>query len=178
MRAIIKALVNPFFTPRFLKFAAVGASGVVVNLAVLGALEAAGVQINVASAVAIEVSVVSNFLIHYAWTFRDRRDHRAGFLAQCLRFHMVCLVGAAIQFLVFVAANMVWLITVADAATVARYHHATSGWLERWLWHPLVQPPQVGRWVYLSQLIGIACGTGWNYLLNFYWTWAERPART
>lgn len=174
LRVFIDKLVKPFFTQRFLKFATVGASGVVVNLAFLAVFKSLGVHINLASALAIEISLLSNFVINYAWTFRDRRGHAVGLLNQALRFHLVCLLGAAIQFLVFVVMNMVWLLLLFDVDTVTRYHMAADSWNERWLWHPFVDPPDVGNWVYVSQLMGIACGTFWNYLLSFYWTWAAR----
>jgi putative flippase GtrA len=174
LRTIIETLVKPFFTPRFVKFAVVGASGVVVNLGVLALLKALRLHINLASALAIEISLLSNFLVNHAWTFRDRRQGAAGFLGQALRFHLVCLIGAGIQFLVFVVMNMVWLLTLFDAETVTRYHMAADSWNQRWLWRPFVDPPAVGDWVYLSQLVGIACGTFWNYLLSFYWTFAAR----
>jgi putative flippase GtrA len=174
MGTMIDKLVRPFFTPRFVKFAAVGASGVMVNLGSLALLKSVGLQINMAAALAIEISILSNFLINYAWTFRDKREDAASFLGQALRFHLVCLIGAGIQLLVFVIMNMVWLLTMFDIDAVTRYHMAADSWTERWLWRPFVEPPAVGDWVYVSQLMGIACGTFWNYLLNFYWTFAAR----
>lgn len=177
MSVIVDRLVKPFFTRRFLQFATVGASGVVVNLVFLSLFRHLDVHINAASALAIEVSLVSNFAINYAWTFRDRRDHAGGLLSQALRFHIVCLAGAVIQFCVFVACNIGWLYLVFEPAAIDAYHQTTQRGVERWLWHPLVEPPDVGNWVYLSQLVGIAGGTAWNYLLNFYWTWSERGNR-
>ena len=32
-------------------------------------------------------------------------------------------------------------------------------------------PPDVGRWMYVSQLAGIAVATLWNFTANFFWTW-------
>jgi putative flippase GtrA len=29
--------------------------------------------------------------------------------------------------------------------------------------------------VYVSKVLGIGAATFWDYLLNFYWTWAKRP---
>jgi len=177
LRVAIDALIRPFFTRRFLKFALVGASGVVVNLACLALLRALRVQINVASALAIEVSLLSNFLINHLWTFGDATGRR-GLWAQALRFHVVCLGGAALQFTAFVVLNMVWMFLLHDADTRFAYLSAAPTWTERWLWRPFVSPPDVGPWVFLSQLIGIGCGMVWNYLLNFYWTWSvHRHAR-
>ena len=171
---LFERFVKPFLTRRFLQFATVGASGVVVNLLCLRLLEGLGMQVNGASALAIEISLLSNFFINHAWTFRDRRDEAGGLLRQAWRFHLVCLVGAAVQFTCFVAMNVVWLHLVFEPAAAASYHAGAQSFVERWLWHPLLEPPDVGRWIYLSQLIGIAAGTAWNYLLNFYWTWGQR----
>lgn len=178
LRAAFDALIRPFFTRRFLKFALVGASGVAVNLACLALLRALRVQINLASALAIELSLLSNFLINHAWTFGDAGAH-GSFLARALRFHVVCLGGAVLQFTSFVILNMVWLFLLHDAEARFVYLSASETWVERWLWRPFVSPPDVGSWVFLSQLLGIGCGMVWNYLLNFYWTWSvhERNAR-
>jgi putative flippase GtrA len=178
LRAAIDAVIRPFFTRRFLKFALVGASGVVVNLACLALLRALHVQINLASAVAIELSLLSNFLINYLWTFGDANT-RGGMLPQALRFHLVCLGGAVLQFTTFVILNMVWLFLFHDAEARFAYLSASQTFAERWLWRPFVSPPEVGAWVFLSQFLGIGCGMVWNYLLNFYWTWSvhKRHAR-
>lgn len=177
MRRAVDRLIKPFFTTRFLQFATVGASGVVVNLSCLWLLKSLGVHINVASALAIEVSLLSNFFINHAWTFRDRRDDAGHIVLQGLRFHLVCLLGATVQFAIFVVMNTVWLYTVLEPGQAAAYHLDARSGIGRWSWHLLVDPPNVGNWVYLSQLLGIAGGTAWNYLLNFYWTWAEGKGR-
>ncbi len=171
LKLVTDRFIRPFLTRRFLKFAVVGASGVVVNLAFLALFRVIGVQINLSSALAIEVSLLSNFFINYLWTFRDTRQS-GGIVTRGVRFHLVSLIGAGIQFAVFVVMNMVWLHAAFDAESRAGYHAGAGSWVERWLWHPLVDPPEVGRWVYLSQLFGIGCGMFWNYLLNFYWTFA------
>jgi putative flippase GtrA len=178
LRFAIDALIRPFFTRRFLKFALVGASGVIVNLGCLALFRALHVQINLASALAIELSLLSNFVINHLWTFGDA-DPRGGLLAQALRFHVVCLGGAVLQFASFVVLNMVWLFLLHDAEVRFAYLSVAQTWSERWLWRPFVSPPDVGSWVFVSQLLGIGCGMVWNYLLNFYWTWSvhKRDAR-
>jgi len=175
-RILQHRLIQPFLTRRFIKFAMVGATGVVVNLGFLALFRSIGVHINASSALAIELSVISNFLINHAWTFRDRRGP-AGLLRQAGRFHLVSLVGVIVQFSVFVAMNVVWLFTVLDDAARLAYLSAADTWFERWIWHPLAAPPDTGWLAYASQLIGIGCGMVWYYLLNFYWTWSERASR-
>ena len=169
---LTETVISPFLSWRFVKFCIVGASGVVVNLGFLRFFKGLEVQVNLASAMAIEISIISNFLINYSWTFRGRGSADQSLLVQGLRFQVVSMVGATVQFLAFVVFNMAWLLTMFDIPTITEYHSAADTWLERWLWHPFVAPPDVGNWVYLSQLLGIGIGTFWNYLINFHWTWA------
>ena len=110
MRILTK--LEPFFSVRFLKFCAVGLSGVIVNLGALAVLaDLFAIQVNVASALAIEISINTNFLINELWTFRDRREPGQGVLKRLFQFHLVSLVGAIIQWSVFIACNMAWLLS-------------------------------------------------------------------
>jgi putative flippase GtrA len=172
--SLLVKLVGPFLSRRFVKFAAVGMSGVVVNLATLALLRAAGVHTNLASAVAIEVSILSNFAVNHRWTFGDRRADAGSLLQSGLRFHLVSLGGGVIQFLIFVAMNVAWLVLMGSAAEVIAYGAGAHSAFERWVVHPVLEPPHVGRLIYLSQIVGIGAAMVWNYLLNFYWTWAAR----
>lgn len=63
---------------RFARFSAVGAGGVIVqtvSLAVL--LRVEGIHYLVATAVAVELSVLHNFVWHRRWTWADRPRSRA-----------------------------------------------------------------------------------------------------
>src|SRR3569833_2654340 len=57
----------------FLRFALVGASGTVVNLGVFSAALHAYLNKYIASPLAVEVSIVWNFLLNNYWTFKERR---------------------------------------------------------------------------------------------------------
>ena len=164
--------LKPFLTTRFLKFGAVGASGVVVNLGALWALRNAGLVDTAASALAIELSILSNFAFNELWTFTDRRDPGQSAMHRCLRFQLVSLVGAGIQWTVFVAAN-VGLLWWLDGALAVGSYFGSEGDLVRYIARPVVSPPDIGAGVYLSQLAGIAVATGWNFLANFHWTWGR-----
>ena len=73
------------------KFAAVGATGYAVNLAVYTALlRGAGWHYIYAATVSFLVAVSNNYLWNRVWTFRDQRGH-VGF--QGLRFFTVALVA-------------------------------------------------------------------------------------
>lgn len=76
---------------QLMRFAVVGASGYVVNLAVFALLvHGADVHYRVAATGAFLVAVANNFMWNRSWTFRARRGH-AGF--QAARFVTVS-VGA------------------------------------------------------------------------------------
>lgn len=170
----LPAALRPFFTAQFLKFTTVGASGVVVNLSCLGLFHALGARASVASALAIQVSIVSNFLVNEYWTFREQRADAGSMWGRALRFQLVSLVGAVVQWLVFIVGNVLLLRALAGSDALAAYFAGADHWFERWLYRPVVDPPAVGRWIYISQLAGIAASTGWNFLANFHWTWRPR----
>jgi putative flippase GtrA len=105
-RRIRLATRRPANWVQLLKFAAVGASGYVINLAVFAALaQGADVHHLFAAVGAFCVAVSNNFLWNRVWTFRARDGH-AGF--QAARFLTVSLVAlglnlAVLELLVSVA---------------------------------------------------------------------------
>ena len=162
--SLLPGFLRPLWSARFAKFCAVGASGVLVNMGSLALLAGAiGAQANLAAALAIEISINTNFLMNELWTFRDRRDRDVGVARRWLRFHLVSFVGAALQWSVFVGGN----------ALVARLGGAApgAGHGDGGLLGAIHSPPDVGRWIYVSQLAGIAVATLWNFTANLLWTW-------
>jgi len=99
--------MSPFL--RWLKFNLVGAMGMVLQLAALALLNhlAPGDYL-IASAAAVELAVLHNFIWHIHYTWSDRRHH-SPILSQLLRFHasngVVSLVGnlALVRLLVHTA---------------------------------------------------------------------------
>jgi putative flippase GtrA len=86
-----RALRHPGNWVQLAKFAAVGATGYIVNLAVYTALlRGAGWHYIYAATVSFLVAVTNNYLWNRLWTFRDERGH-LGF--QGLRFFTVALVA-------------------------------------------------------------------------------------
>jgi putative flippase GtrA len=130
----------------------VGASGVVVNLAALWLL--AGllhVHEVAASALAIELSILSNFALNDAFTFRDRVAAAGSTrLERLARYNAVSLVGLGVQLLAFVALRGVAVRGFGLAA--------------------------LGPWRYAAQLVGIALALGWNFAGNLHFTWRPAPA--
>jgi dolichol-phosphate mannosyltransferase len=85
---------------RFVKFALVGASGIVVNEGLLWLLHEglASMSLLAANAISIETSVITNYVLNDSITFRDRRKAGAGsFLSRLGRFNLVSLVGLGIN---------------------------------------------------------------------------------
>jgi putative flippase GtrA len=168
-------MLKPFFSTRFLKFLAVGASGVLVNLAALALLaDAIGIQVNIASALAIEISIISNFAINETWTFRDRREPGAGFFKRLAQFHVVSVIGAIFQWTVFIAGNLLWLTILGGEGAFERWASSGGSGFAGIVAHAIINPPEVGNLKYLSQLFGIGLATIWNFAANFYWTWKQR----
>ncbi len=151
-----------------------GASGVFVNLFALAAFTGMGLISSLASAVAIEVSVLSNFFMNEYWTFREgQRDTGLG--TRFIRFQMVSLLGAGIQWCVFIVGNTIFYAVLNGSAALGDYFAGANGTVEMLL-RPIVNPPEVGYWLYVSQLAGIGVATGWNFLANFYWTWRSNES--
>ncbi|MCW2348726.1 dolichol-phosphate mannosyltransferase [Sphingobium sp. B12D2B] len=81
---------------RFLSFAMVGGTGVVVHFAVLTLLFVAlGVSFAVAQTAATLVAITSNFLLNNMFTYRDQRLQGWGLLRGWITFNLVCAFGAA-----------------------------------------------------------------------------------
>src|SRR6186997_2463483 len=88
-----RALSRPHNWVQLAKFAAVGASGYVINLAVYTALlRGAGFHYAAAATCSFLVAVSNNYLWNRLWTFHDQRGHVAW---QGLRFLVVALVAYA-----------------------------------------------------------------------------------
>ena len=84
----------------FVKFAVTGFSGVVVNLGSFHLLLTAGLHEYIASPVAIQVSIISNFLLNNHWTFADRTvDGRK--LLRGLRFQVVSVLTLGVSYSTF-----------------------------------------------------------------------------
>jgi putative flippase GtrA len=72
---------------RWLKFSAVGATGIAVQLVTLALLlRLAGLHYLLATALAVEASVLHNFVWHRRWTWSDRTPTNCG--ALLLKFNL------------------------------------------------------------------------------------------
>jgi putative flippase GtrA len=90
---------------RWAKFSAVGATGIAVQtVALFFLLHVAGLHYLAATALAVEASVLHNFIWHRRWTWSDRP--RAGVVQMLLRFNLtngvLCLTANLALMFVFV----------------------------------------------------------------------------
>jgi putative flippase GtrA len=86
---------------QLVRFATVGASGYVVNLAVFAACVHLGaIDYRVSAVVAFVVSVVNNFWLNRHWTFGARHDH---VIFQGARFFTVSVLTFGFTYVVLVA---------------------------------------------------------------------------
>ena len=85
------------FAKHAIKYYAVGASGVLVNLGILYALtDLAGYWYFASQVIAISVSISSNFLFNRFWTFSGSIEEKRNSVMY-VKFLIVSLIGMAIQ---------------------------------------------------------------------------------
>lgn len=100
----------------FIKFNVVGLSGVGVNEGAFLLLLYSHMYYLLASAIAIEISIVSNFIFNDYWTFRDRRHgHMA---ARMAKFNLLMLIGLVVQVAVVFGATTYFFIHPAISQLV------------------------------------------------------------
>jgi dolichol-phosphate mannosyltransferase len=110
---------------KILRFGVVGCSGIVVNIGLLWILTTfAGIPDLVSLAIAIELSIVNNFLWNEHWTFGGGEAHRLGDVRhRFVSFQAVSIGGALINwFLYFLLtrwAGVYWLLANLVAILVA-----------------------------------------------------------
>ena len=86
---------------RFLKFAVVGLSGVLVNEGLLAFLtEIHHFNVALAGAIAIETSILTNFLLNNFWTWKDSRKKTFG--VRLIQYHSVSLIAGIINYVILV----------------------------------------------------------------------------
>jgi dolichol-phosphate mannosyltransferase len=137
---------------RFPRFAAVGLSGVGVDMALLFLLSdphALGWELTQGKVLAAEAAIVNNFIWNDSWTFRDLAQQLGGGAARLKRFakfNLICAMGLALSVLL--------LGLQVDVLRINRY---------------------------LANAVAIAVVTAWNFWMNKAFSWsapgAPAPAR-
>jgi dolichol-phosphate mannosyltransferase len=138
LRHVLSLMARTGELKRFVKFCAVGLSGIIVNQGFLWLLtEFAGLRYYVSAIFGIEASIVSNFVLNDYFTFADRRTGKSkSFLVRLLKFNVTCLAGAGIQYgllLLFTSVfGIYYLISNLIAIAVAfLWNYFVSSW---WTW--------------------------------------------
>lgn len=103
----------------FLKFSIVGGSGVIVNLVSFTVLMNTGLNKFIASPIAIELSIISNFLFNNYWTFWHRANgdkiHIRG-----MKFNAVSFIALAVSYTTFL------FLTMLNPGGVPQIHQAAG----------------------------------------------------
>jgi putative flippase GtrA len=133
--------MSPKEITRFLKFAIVGAIGMVVDLAVLTfAREVIGVSLSLAVGLGFMVAVISNFTWNRLWTFPESRTRPIA--TQLGQFTFINLIGLALNEVIVLGL------------------HPLFG-------EVLVDPPAY----LAAKVIAIGVVLFWNYGANRIWTY-------
>lgn len=126
---------------RFLKFAAVGAIGMVIDLSVLTASrELLSLPLPTAVGLGFAVAVLSNFIWNRLWTFPESRVRPLG--AQLVQFVVINVIGLGINEIVVLGLHPVFSLLLRDPA-------AYLG----------------------AKIIAIGIVLFWNYFVNRAWTY-------
>ena len=127
-----KPPITSFARLRILKFAGVGVTGVIINTSVLYALSRwAGLPLVAASAVAVELAAISNYLLNDTWTFAVRSPCLRGFV----KFNTAALGGLVLNVLiVWLLARLGLYFLVADLIGIAAAFTVNYAFSVRWVW--------------------------------------------
>lgn len=137
---------------RFAKFAAVGASGAVVDFGVFNLLATLlGVAPVAASVLSFFCAVLSNYTLNRLWTFPDSRSKRKR--VQLSQYALVSVVGLAIRTPLFQYASRGYLAALGTRSLL--------GLATETLAHNLA----------LATAIGVVMV--WNFFANRYWTFGD-----
>lgn len=176
---------------RFVRFCLVGATGVLVNLGFMWWLKGSGLLGTLrAGVVAVEASILNNFLWNELWTFKDRSrlDPRlSARLRRLAYFNLICGVGAMFQvgILWLLAIRLGWHYLLATAMAIGVVTFWNYGLNTTWTWTRLAGVPAqpVSRRREPSRSAGrlvIALVLGWlalqGWLVGTHWINADEGA--
>ncbi|TWO69014.1 glycosyltransferase family 2 protein [Caenimonas sedimenti] len=120
---LIDKRIGRWVPVRFVMFALVGASGVLVHLAVLWALfRGMGEKFAAAQTIATLVAMTSNYALNNVFTYRDRRHRGLGWVWGLLTFYAICGLGVianvGVASALFDRSNEAWLLAALAGALV------------------------------------------------------------
>ena len=126
---LLNKLIGRWVPVRFVLFAVVGGSGVIVHLAVLR-LALVSLTFPFAQALATVCAMTSNFLLNNILTYRDQRLRGLKLAAGLLSFYAICSIGAVanvgIGSIVFEQHYSWWVAGLAGSAVGVVWNYAVS----------------------------------------------------
>ena len=137
-------------TKRFLKFAIVGALGLMTDFSLLFLLkEQAGFLPPVANCFSFTAAVLQNFTLNRWWTFPESRIHNTR--RQLVQFALVSVIGLGISTVVLISVDRLLL----------------SFWIN------FLSDPGLGSGIsiYFAKLFSIGVVLFWNFAANRLWTY-------
>lgn len=140
----IEGRLRSLLASSFVKFCVVGATGVLVDMALLFVLSdpsMLGLGLTRSKVLAAEVAILSNFLLNDAWTFGAVSQRRPGIgprVRRFLRFNAICTVGLLL--------NVGILNVLFNLFDMNRY---------------------------VANALAILSVTAWNYLMNRKLNWSQ-----
>jgi len=149
LRHLLRLRLADLPVNRFLRFAAVGFSGVIVDMGLLYLLSdptMLGWGLTRSKLIAAEMAILNNFVWNDVWTFRDLSAQQRGFkqrLRRLGKFQLICLAGVAINTLLL-----------------------------------NVQFNLLGMNRYVANAVAILAVTGWNFWLNLKLSWRIATPRS
>ena len=123
----------------FIRFCVTGSSGVVVNMGGYILLtRLLGIPIEIASPIAIEISILSNFFLNHVWTFRNR-ETQSYWQTKLLRFHAVAALAGVINYglLLLLAKTLGWWDIAANLAGITVGMIVNYSMNSVWTWKEL-----------------------------------------
>jgi dolichol-phosphate mannosyltransferase len=127
---ILAKMTGNLIPPRALVFFLVGATGLVVQLAVVDLGRGVGLSFMASQVLAALTAMSSNFLINNLVTYRDRRLHGLKLLTGYLRFCALCGVGlvanVAVASLAHEHTTQWWLASGAGAFAGAAWNYVST----------------------------------------------------
>ncbi len=137
----LKIARHPREFVRFLKFATVGAIGMVVDLSILNVMhKAVGLPLLVANSISFTTAVISNFTWNRLWTFPESRQRPL--LSQLGQFALVNVIGLGIN----------------NAVLWAAFQGTRQIVPDPWDYN-------------LAKVLAIGVVLFWNYFVNRAWTY-------
>jgi putative flippase GtrA len=108
---------------RWIRYALVGALGIIVRLSCIALLDSTGVHYLISTSMGIEAALLHNFLWHQSWTWKDRQG---SFLIRLASFHLtngcISMAGNFLLMPVFVQVAHILVANFAVIGTCAIFN--------------------------------------------------------